>query len=56
MNESKKENAGAKRKDEREIRNIKKQIAEFVDYDMFIEMNMEDTGHKKINGKWVYVG
>lgn len=28
MNESKKENAGAKRKVEREMRNIKKQIAE----------------------------
>lgn len=38
------------------MREIKKQIAEFVDYDLFIEMNMEDTGHKKINGKWVYVG
>lgn len=38
------------------MREIKKEIAEFVDYDLFREMNMEDTGYKKINGKWVYVG
>jgi len=38
------------------MREIKKMIAEVVDYDTYIDMDLEDTGHAKINGKWVYVG
>ena len=38
------------------MREIKKMIAKEVDCDTYIKMNLEDEGHAKINGKWVYVG
>lgn len=32
------------------MRELKKKIAEPVDYDTYLEMDLEDTGYAKING------